>query len=802
MAKSLNAGESAGSIPTSGSPPLSASDLHRAGKDPALLPSRRTPVPEVSDLVMAACQHPLKTLLLALVASAVFAAMAWVAMPPPYETTSLVRVRQREDFVFTAQQSRSEDAAFVLAQKEIAVEPQVLAAALQRPEMAAAAAHIPDDLPVDWLREHIQVENPRVSELMSISGLHTDPEVARVLCNAVTMAYLEEITARQRISREIKEAELERAARKADELLNEKWLQLHSVADEVGTSNTQSLTVRDQIQLQAYREYAQQLRAIQLQGNSLENRLGDEQLRVQQEQELSEGALENLLRSHPDVMAARKRLDEIEAEIREIKPLIPHQETPQMIRLRQERQMYVEDLAKIRKELEPQLRQRSLARLASDREHTLEQLKKQVELNKSEETFLRNMLAQLESEIVRTGDSNGIRLEMVRHAIERQERLADGLWQSLEQLKIESQAPPRISLITLAPLPKKPYRGRQLKATAAASSTAFVLVVLGIGFIEWRSCRVRHIEDVTARAQLPAFGFDCAGYESAALGFRPLRRKRLVSGAGEAASQLILQSAEGASVPTVAVSSATDSEPRDVVALELAVVLTDFGRRTLLIDADVDVRQLTRRMNAIGRPGLTDLPGERQPGRHVCSTTCDLLYFLPAGAGTREARHPCSQILHDVLAVVRNEYDAIIVNGTAMLGSAESVLLAARTDQTVLVAVRGVSRWDLLASARHRAEAAGLSVLGAVLHRGKSAVNAKQICIADSTPTSATPVHGEGADAGRTSDRTDSDAPSGGDVDAEDRLKDQIEELQLDLQHSSDGYSSNTDPEHSPKTSS
>ena len=72
--------------------------------------------------------------------------------------------------------------------------------------------------------------------------------------------------------------------------------------------------------------------------------------------------------------------------------------------------------------------------------------------------------------MIRSGDDNGIRLEMVRHEIERQERLADGLWQSLEQLKIESQAPPRISLIALAPLPKRPDRSRQLKAMAGASA--------------------------------------------------------------------------------------------------------------------------------------------------------------------------------------------------------------------------------------------------------------------------------------------------------------------------------------------
>ncbi len=70
------------------------------------------------------------------------------------------------------------------------------------------------------------------------------------------------------------------AQRQADGRLDELWAELNRVASEVGSDNSQSLTIRDEIQLQAYREYARQLRAAQMRGNELQSLLTDEQLRI------------------------------------------------------------------------------------------------------------------------------------------------------------------------------------------------------------------------------------------------------------------------------------------------------------------------------------------------------------------------------------------------------------------------------------------------------------------------------------------------------------------------------------------
>ncbi len=115
-------------------------------------------------------------------------------------------------------------------------------------------------------------------------------------------------------------------------------------------------------------------------------------------------------------------------------------------------------------------------------------------------------MSELEGSIVRTVENNGVQLDMSRHEIERQSRLADSLWQALEELKIESQSQQRVSLIEPAEFPLFPNRSRQIKAATACFAVAWILTILGIGFLEWRSCRIRTSDDVRQAVCQPIFG--------------------------------------------------------------------------------------------------------------------------------------------------------------------------------------------------------------------------------------------------------------------------------------------------------
>ena len=234
----------------------------------------------MSELVLACRHHLILTAFLGAVVSAALVTLSWKWIDAPYKAESLVRVREHQEVVFTPQTSRADDAAFVRAQEQMVLSPQVLAATLSDKQVQSLSQHVPSHDAIDWLKTLLHVDIQPGAETMSISVLHPSPHVCQAFCNAVTRAYLEKITHRSASDRQRRLEELERAASEADRRLDDLWAELNQVASQIGSDNSQSLTIRDEIQLQAYREYAQQLRAAQLRGNELQSLLTEEQLRM------------------------------------------------------------------------------------------------------------------------------------------------------------------------------------------------------------------------------------------------------------------------------------------------------------------------------------------------------------------------------------------------------------------------------------------------------------------------------------------------------------------------------------------
>ena len=699
-------------------PPETASDDPR----PLAPESAVEGVPELSDIVMAVRHHLLLSGVLSLLAAGSLAVVAWTLVRPTYEAVSFVQVRQRQDVVFEGRSSRAEDAAFARAQEQRVVKQPVLASALRRPEIGPLADAIPEHDAVRWLRNRIRVDLQGASEVMTVQVEHPRAAVALALNTAVTNAYLEDFVEQSAGDRERKRTKLRKAAEEADRRLSAYWAKLNRLAEEVGTGSPQQLTVRDEIQLQGYREYAQRLRAAQLRGNQLRGELGEEKLKAEQATELSDSKVEEMIGAHPQVVEKRRRLEQAEAKLREMETLASRDDAPRLQRLRDDRDAYAEDLRQLLETLRPTLRQRLRQQQQRGQISRITRLEEELERNSDEVAFLREMLAKLETEIDRTGDDSGVQLEMIRHEIDRQRRLADNLWQSLEKLEIEAGALPRVALLEAAKLPRLPDRGKQLQATGAAGAAGLVFAILVVGYGEWRSCRVRGSRDVTARTGMRLFG-NASGVATDRQRRRRSRQTDQAAGPPGGVSDVVahlLRVATERSLPTLLVSSATPDEPRNTVALDLARALASTGRRTLLIDADGETRWLEEALACGETGGLLHVSraGENA-SQHVLATNEPHLQVLPSGTARSNPGVATARCLERTLAELRCRYEAVVVNGPAILTSPESVLLAAHVDRTLLATVIGRSRWNRLAAARDRMESVALPVLGCVLTAAK-----------------------------------------------------------------------------------
>lgn len=681
----------------------------------------RTGLPEISSLVVAAGQHMWLVLALTIVVGGGLAYLAWNMFPPTYTANSFVHVRQRSDFLLANQRSRSDDANFVRAQEGYVVAPQVLQRTLKDPEILEVTKGIPEASRSSWLSSITTANLKGGSEVMTVSVTHKDPEAAQLLANAITNSYVYEVTTSAVEERDRRRSELERLAKLADQRLGDRWKELETLAAGLGTGSAHTLSLRDQIEMQGYREYAQRLRSIQLERNQLDLRLTEARLRQESEFLFSEEELQYTVENHPEVVLQRQRIDELDARARELAGLVQGNESPRLIQIRDDRAFYVARLNESIEALRPKIRTEMQRRLIVEREEQTKELEQKLAVIEQEEAFLKGMLAQLEDDLDRDEGQNGVQLEIIRHEIDREESVADNLWRSLEQLKIEEQAQPRVAILEEANLPMVAMRSKQYRASVAAGGIGVFFVIFGIGYFEWRTCRIRHPNDMVSNTSLRL-----CGVSSFAVGLPLLWRLRnakndpITSGVSEVTAHVCQRAARGQS-SRVYVGSSTVTEPRHLVAKALAFSLARAGQRVLLIDVDGQGSRLFKSFASKHQSAIkTTEFDDASPESMVLGTTQrDLFYASLTGAGGDDAMSP-SYKLERLLEATAESFDAVVVHGPPILTSPESVLMASLTDTALLTVVVGKSRWNLLAAAQHRCASVGIHVFGAVMHVGQS----------------------------------------------------------------------------------
>ncbi len=169
------------------------------------------------------------------------------------------------------------------------------------------------------------------------------------------------------------------------------------------------------------------------------------------------------------------------------------------------------------------------------------------------------------------------------------------------------------------------------------------------------------------------------------------------------------------SAQVLQVASSNASEGSEIVAAELAAMLARFGRRVVLVDADLRDGSLSKAINITPTLGLTDML--EAPIDALESTRIDGLSFLGTGTTDRDpAELLASPTLARLFGHLRNHFDVVIVSSPAVLGTAECRLVGREADGFILVAGRQVVRASDVASALQLVASDGQQILGSVFN--------------------------------------------------------------------------------------
>jgi len=318
------------------------------------------------------------------------------------------------------------------------------------------------------------------------------------------------------------------------------------------------------------------------------------------------------------------------------------------------------------------------------------------------------------------------------------------LAQRYEESRIQEAG--RLSTVGLVDVPRLGARVRPNHRNDAMMAVllGLLLAVCSVYAVDYFDTTVRRPEDLERQgfsvlASVPKI----EASDEPAVTAGPVSNRQSGSVAAEAFRVLrtnLQFAAAGQDAKTLMVTSPGAGEGKSTVAANLATVMAQSGKRTLLVDCDLRRPKQHKLFERRKKPGLTDvvmLGVPLESAVHQVSLTPGASSSTPdAGDDEREAlsvKHEASspldvlfagttppspvdflnsKVFASFLDKVAGQYDCVVVDTPPVLVSADAAILASKVNGVVLVARMRVTDWRALGEAKKLLAQAGAHVLG------------------------------------------------------------------------------------------
>ena len=175
---------------------------------------------------------------------------------------------------------------------------------------------------------------------------------------------------------------------------------------------------------------------------------------------------------------------------------------------------------------------------------------------------------------------------------------------------------------------------------------------------------------------------------------------------------------------SMAVVSSGPGEGKSTSSANLAVVFAQAGRRVLLVDADMRKATVHKTFGLSNEVGLSNLVSGQQSASSVIQPSgVDNLSVMTAGpTPPNPAELLNSHRMNVVIEELYQMFDLIVFDLPPVMIVADSLIMASKTDGTVVVIREGVTRKDSIIEAKNRLIQAKARILG-VIYNGVEQMN-------------------------------------------------------------------------------
>ncbi|MCD8338496.1 MAG: polysaccharide biosynthesis tyrosine autokinase [Lachnospiraceae bacterium] len=176
----------------------------------------------------------------------------------------------------------------------------------------------------------------------------------------------------------------------------------------------------------------------------------------------------------------------------------------------------------------------------------------------------------------------------------------------------------------------------------------------------------------------------------------------------------------GGDKKVIVFTSCTENEGKTYVVLNLAISLSEIGKKVILLDADLRKSALLGRVDVTGNmKGLTHfLSKQASLVDIICQTNVPNFNIAFAGpVPPNPSELLSSSYFEHMLAALRESYDYILIDSPPLGSVVDSAIIASKCDGSVIVIEEGWNSYRFEQDIKQQLEKTNTPILGVILNK-------------------------------------------------------------------------------------